>query len=81
MFLKSGDGVWADANDKEHNLRLFSSVTELGWVGAVFDLKGKVWVAREWADDIESGKFRAQEIAKAVLKNTPELRWKPNGQK
>jgi hypothetical protein len=81
MFLKSGDGVWADANDKEHNLRLFSSVTELGWVGSVFDLNGKAWIAREWADDVENGKFRAQQIAKRFLKSFPELRWKPNGQK
>lgn len=81
MFLRVGDGVWADASDKQHNLRLFSSITELGWVGAVFDLNGKGWVAREWADDIEDGKLKAQEVAKSLLSPVPELDWKPSGQR
>jgi hypothetical protein len=44
-FPKVGSGFWADASSGDRHLRLFSSVTELGEIGAVFDLDAKAWLA------------------------------------
>jgi hypothetical protein len=44
-FPKVGSGFWADASSGDRHLRLFSSVTELGKISAVFDLDAKAWLA------------------------------------
>jgi len=75
-FQKVGSGFWADASSGDRHLRLFSSVTELGEVGAVFDLDAKAWLAREWADNLDDGKRRAERIATGVLKKLPPIEWK-----
>jgi hypothetical protein len=75
-FPKVGSGFWADASSGDRHLRLFSSVTELGEVGAVFDLDTKAWLAREWADNLDDGKRRAERIATDVLKKLPPIEWK-----
>jgi hypothetical protein len=75
-FPKIGEGFWADASDGDRHLRLFSSVTELGEVGAVFDLDAKAWVTREWANNFDDGKRRAEAVAKALLKKMPPIEWK-----
>jgi hypothetical protein len=65
-FPKVGSGFWADASSGDRHLRLFSSVTELG----------EVWLAREWADNLDDGKRRAERIATDVLKKLPSIDWK-----
>ncbi len=76
VFPRVGQGFWAEAKTKDRHLRLFSAVTEFGEVGCVFDMDAKAWVAREWADDLEDGKRKAQAIAEAVLKTLPPIEWK-----
>jgi hypothetical protein len=44
-FPKAGSGFWADASSGDRHLRLFSSVTELGEIGAVFALDAQAWLA------------------------------------
>jgi hypothetical protein len=73
---KVGSGFWADASSGKRRLRLFSSVTELGEVGAVFDLDAKGWLAREWADSLDDGKLRAEKIATGILGSLPAIEWK-----
>lgn len=45
-FPKAGDGFWADVQADGHRLRLFSEVTAVGEVAAVYDLDAKAWVER-----------------------------------
>jgi hypothetical protein len=76
VFPRVGQGFWAEAKTKDRHLRLFSAVTEFGEEGCVFDMDAKGWIAREWADDLEDGKRKAQAIAEAVLKTLPPIEWK-----
>jgi hypothetical protein len=71
-----GRNFWADAKLGGRHLRLFSSVTAVGEVGAVFDVDANVWIAREWADSLDDGKLRAERIAAEVLKAQPSIEWK-----
>jgi len=76
VFPRIGQGFWAETKANDRHLRLFSAVTEIGEVGCVFDMQAKAWIAREWADDLEDGKRRAEAIAKAVLKVLPAIEWR-----
>ena len=58
------------------HLRLFSSVTEEGNVGAVFDMESKNWISDEWASDLEDGKRKAEKIAQSLLRTLPPIEWK-----
>jgi len=78
MFPKANFGFHADVETKGHHLRLFSEETTVDPVSAVFDVKAKKWVSREWADDLEDGKRKALEIAEAFIKQhpLPTVGWK-----
>jgi hypothetical protein len=52
---------------RDRHLALFSSMTEVGEVGAMYDMEAMSWIAREWADGLEDGKRRAERIAGLVL--------------
>ncbi len=54
-------------------------MTEVGEVGAVFDIDAKAWIAREWANDLEDGKRRAERIAQLVLRTLPPIEWRKSG--
>jgi hypothetical protein len=75
-FPRIGQGFWANVKTNDRHLRLFSAVTEIGEVGCVFDMQAKAWIAREWADDLEDGKRKAETVAKGVLKELPPIEWK-----
>ncbi len=75
-FERVGRNFWADAKLGDRHLRLFSAVTEVGEVGAVYDMDAKAWVAREWADSLEDGKRRAERIAGLVLRALPPIEWR-----
>lgn len=87
MFPRVADGVWADVVAGDLRLRLFSGQTWCGPVAAVYDMRSHTWTRREWANDIEDGKGRAAQLAKAYLGavsgslDLPALEWKPTGQK
>ena len=76
------EGVWAEVEIGGEHLRLFSERNALGIQASVYNVKAKTWIApSEAVDDIEEGKQRASEYAKAYLKqisNTelPTLNWK-----
>jgi hypothetical protein len=75
-FERVGRSFWADAKLGDRHLRLFSSMTEVGEVGAVYDMEARSWIAREWADSLEDGKRRAERIAGLVLRELPPIEWR-----
>ena len=76
------DGVWAQVEVGGEHLRLFSEQNAQGIQASVYNIKTKTWIApSEPVDDIEQGKDRAEELAKAYLKRVaglelPPLQWK-----
>ena len=75
-FARIDQGFWAEAKTNDRHLRLFSAVTEVGEVGCVFDMQAKAWITREWADDLEDGKRKAEAVAKDILKVLPTIEWR-----
>ncbi len=73
---RAGEGFWADVTHKGRKLRLFSEVTVAGVFACVFDLDTEKWLVREWADNLEDGKCRAEKLGEAVLDETlPAIAW------
>jgi hypothetical protein len=75
------EGVWAEIRMGSEDLRLFSEHNAMGVQASVYDVNGKKWIApSEAVDDIEEGKEKATEYAKAYLKcadfDLPPLIWK-----
>jgi hypothetical protein len=76
------EGVWAEVKVGDEHLRLFSEHNAQGVQVSVYDVNTKSWIApSEPVDDIEEGKEKAAEYAKAYLKQTadldmPPLKWK-----
>jgi hypothetical protein len=76
------EGVWAEVKVDGEHLRLFSEHNAQGVQASVYNVNAKAWIApSESVDDIEQGKDRAAEHARAYLKRTanlalPPLNWK-----
>jgi len=76
------NGVWAEVKVGKEHLRLFSEHNAMGVQASVYNVKANAWLApSEAVDDIEQGKERAAEYARAYLKRTanlelPALNWK-----
>lgn len=76
------EGVWAEIIVSGEHLRLFSEHSPMGVQASVYNLTTKSWIApSEPVDDIEHGKERAAEHAKAYLRRAanaelPPLEWK-----
>jgi hypothetical protein len=76
------DGVWAEVIVNGEHLRLFSEHNALGVQTSVYNVTTKSWIApSEPVDDIEQGKERGAEYARAFLKRAanadlPPLEWK-----
>lgn len=76
------DGVWAEIQLGDEHLRLFSEHNAQGVQASVYNVKAKNWIApSEPVDNIEQGKERATQYAKAYLQRTlnselPPLEWK-----
>lgn len=76
------EGVWAEVVVNGEHLRLFSEHNAQGVQTSVYNVTTKTWIApSEPVGDIEEGKDRAAEYARAYLKraaNTdlPPLEWK-----
>jgi hypothetical protein len=78
-FLMLDEGVWAEIRLDGEHLRLFSEHNPLGVQASVYDVNAKKWIApSEQVEDIEQGKEKAIEYAKAHLKRNelPSLIWK-----
>ena len=65
------EGVWAEIKVPDRStLRLFSEHNAQGVQASVYDVNGKKWIApSEPVDDIEEGKEKAAEHARAYLRN------------
>jgi hypothetical protein len=76
------EGVWAEVKVGNEHLRLFSEHNAQGVQASVYNVNTKSWIApSETVDDIEEGKERTEEYAKAYLKRAanselPPLNWK-----
>ena len=75
------EGVWAEIKVGSEHLRLFSEHSAQGVQASVYDVNAKKWIApSEEVEDIEQGKDKAAEHAKAYLKSInaefPPLIWK-----
>ena len=63
------EGVWAEVKIDGEHLRLFSEHNAQGVQASVYNVNAKAWIApSESVDDIEHGKDRAAEHARAYLK-------------
>ncbi|HKQ86750.1 MAG TPA: hypothetical protein VJS43_08275 [Candidatus Acidoferrales bacterium] len=75
------EGLWAEVKAGGEHLRLFSEHNAQGVQASVFDAKNKRWIApSEPVEDIDQGKEKATEYAKAYLERLgielPPLIWK-----
>ena len=76
------EGFWAEVRIGDEHLKLFSEHNAMGVQASVYNVKANAWIApSEAVDDIEQGKERAEENARAYLKRTgnlelPALNWK-----
>ena len=76
------EGVWAEIKVGGEHLRLFAEHNAQGVQASVYNVNAKSWIApSETVDDIEQGKEKATEYAKAYLRKTvsaelPRLTWK-----
>jgi hypothetical protein len=75
------EGVWAEIKVGGEQLRLFSEHNALGVQASVYNVITKKWIApSESVENIEHGKEKAAEYAKAYLKRAnlelPPLIWK-----
>ncbi len=76
------DGVWAEVEIGGEHLRLFSEHNAQGIQASVYNVKTRTWIApSEAVEDIEQGKDRAADHAKAYLERVanvtlPSLQWK-----
>ncbi len=76
------EGLWADVQVGNEHLRLFSERNAQGVQASVYNVNARHWIApSETVDDIEQGKEKAAEYAKAYLKRAanidlPSLKWK-----
>ena len=76
------EGVWAEVQVGKEHLRLFSENNAQGMQASVYNVNTKSWIApSEEVEDIEEGKERTSEPARAYLKDVanlelPPLEWK-----
>jgi uncharacterized Fe-S cluster protein YjdI len=76
------EGVWAEVRVGDEHLCLFAEDNAQGVQASVYNVNRKNWIApSETVDDIEQGKERAAEFARAYLKHAnnselPSLTWK-----
>jgi hypothetical protein len=76
------DGVWAEVEVGGEHLRLYPEHNSLGIQASVYNVKTRTWIApSESVDDVEQGKERAADYAKAYLERVaslelPSLQWK-----
>jgi hypothetical protein len=75
------DGVWAEIKVGGEHLRLFSENSAQGLQASVYNVATRTWIVpSEPVDDIEDGKGKAEEYARAYLKavrlELPPIVWK-----
>src|SRR4029077_19809432 len=72
------EGVWAEVEVAGEHLRLFSEQNAQGIQASVYSVNTRTWIEpSETVDDIQQGKDRAEERAKAYLKTVANLEFPP----
>ena len=72
------DGVWAEVKLGKEHLRLFTEHDAQGVQASVYNVATKSWIApSEPVEDIEQGKERAAERARAYLQRAAQLELPP----
>ena len=72
------DGVWAEVRVGNEHLRLFSEHNAQGVQASVYNVTTKSWLApSEPVEDIEQGKERAAERARAYLNRAAQSELQP----
>jgi|GEM_PF-4084257 hypothetical protein len=87
LFPREGQGFRAEVKIGEDiHLVLFATHSSMGPGASVFDAKTKRWFSnREWADDFDDAKGRAERIARNWYRHVgrkdpfPVLDWKETG--
>lgn len=87
VFPREGQGFRAEVKIGDHvHLILMAMHSAMGPAASVFDAKTKKWFSnREWADDIDDAKARAERIVRSWYKYVglkepfPALEWKETG--
>jgi hypothetical protein len=79
--LMLDDGVWAEIKVGGEHLRLFSEHSAQGLQASVYNVTTKTWIVpSEPVDDIEDGKDKAEQYARAYLEaarlELPPIVWK-----
>lgn len=82
VFPREGQGFRAELRIGEEHIVLLAAHSALGPASAIYDAKRKKWWSeREWAEDIEDAKQKAEGRARKWYKAVgfkepfPELRW------
>ena len=87
VFPRDGQGFRAEVKVGETvHLLLMATHSAMGPAASIFDVKTKKWFSnREWADDIDDAKARAERIARSWYRHVglkepfPALEWKETG--
>lgn len=84
VFPKEGQGFSAEVKiGDDLHLILIVTHTAVGPVAALYDAKIKKWKERQWAEDIDDAKAKAEAIARkwwytlGRKKPFPALNWQP----
>ena len=76
------EGVWAEVKVGNEHLKLFSEHSAQGVQFSVYNVNTKSWIApSEAVEDIDRGRDKAEEYARAYVKHIanlelPDLTWK-----
>jgi hypothetical protein len=62
------DGLWAEVKSGDQHLRISAEVYARSYLAGVFDVTRKQKVAQELADDLDSAKRKAEELAARYLR-------------
>jgi len=68
------EGVWAEIKVSGEHLRLFAEHNAQGVQVSVYNVNAKTWIApSEAVEDIDQGKEKAEEYARAYLRTAADL--------
>jgi hypothetical protein len=87
VFPREGQGYRAEVQIGDvFHLVLMSTHSALGPAAAVYDVRTKKWMYRDWAEDFDDGKRKAETFAQKfyraignIKEPFPELDWKKTG--
>ena len=86
VFPREGQGFRAEVEFGDVHLILMAAHTAVGPVVGIYDAKLKKWRDRQWAEDIDDAKAKAEATARNWWNRNigrkepfPPLNWQPTG--